>query len=137
VSWQFRLGGALSPLNGGGGCFAAWHEAGMDDQTRQDSRLISFYRLIPGARAPMRADRAAAGTMPTRAFRFCEAMRTASAFGWYLFPPITFTVMWDGGADVLWTYHGADAWYPLKSAQFPGFAEHFDKVAPDAIKGFS
>ena len=109
----------------------------MDDQTKRRKPLISFYRMVPNARPPMRADRAAAGTMPTRAFRFCEAMRTASAFGWYLFPPITFSVMWDGGSDVLWTFEGADGWYPLKTAQFPGFAEHFDSVAPVDIKGFS
>jgi hypothetical protein len=98
---------------------------------------VSFYRLIPGARPPMRADRAAAGTMPTRAYRFCEAMRTASAFGWYLFPPITFSVIWDGGPDVIWTYQGAPDWYPLKSAQFPDFAQYFDGLAPPEIKGFS
>ena len=50
----------------------------------------------------MRADRAAAGTMPTRAFRYCEAMTSASAFGRYVFPPITFSLMWDGG----WKYFG-------------------------------
>jgi hypothetical protein len=109
----------------------------MDDRTKRDSPHISFYQLIPSARPPMRADRAAAGTMPTRAFRFCEAMRTASAFGWYLFPPITFSVMWDGGSDVLWTYEGADGWYPLKTAQFPGFADHFNNFAPPEIKGFA
>ena len=37
-------------------------------------RSIKFYRFIPGARAPQRADRSAAGSMPTRAFRYCEAM---------------------------------------------------------------
>ena len=109
----------------------------MDDHTKRDAPLISFYQMIPSARPPMRADRAAAGTMPTRAFRFCEAMRTASAFGWYLFPPITFSLMWDGGTDVVWTYQGADGWYPLKTAQFPGFAQQFDEAAPDEIKGFS
>lgn len=109
----------------------------MGDQTKPNAPLIAFYQLIPGARPPMRADRAAAGTMPTRAFRFCEAMRAASAFGWYLFPPITFSVMWDGGSDVLWTYQGADGWYPLKTAQFPDFAAHFDSLAPPEVKGFS
>jgi uncharacterized protein DUF6065 len=99
--------------------------------------LISFYQMIPGVRPPQRADRAAAGTMPTRAFRFCEAMRSASAFGWYLFPPIGFSVIWDGGSDILWTYPGADAWYPLKTAQFPGFAAHFDRIAPREMRGFS
>lgn len=107
------------------------------DENKDEKPLISFYQLIPGCRPPMRADRAAAGTMPTRAFRFCEAMRAASAFGWYLFPPITFSLMWDGGPDVAWTFQGADGWYPLKTAQFPDFAAYFDERAPEDIKGFS
>ena len=108
----------------------------MDDQTTPNS-LVAFYRFIPGGRPPQRADSAAAGTMPTRAFRFCEAMRTASALGWYVFPPIRFSLMWDGGTDVSWTYEGVDDWYPLKTVQFPGFADHFDGVVPEHIKGFS
>ena len=30
---------------------------------------VTFFRFIPQARLPQRADRAAAGTLPTRAFR--------------------------------------------------------------------
>src|SRR6186997_4096 len=99
--------------------------------------LVTFYRFIPECRMPQRADSSAAGSLPTRAFRFCEAIRMASAFGWYVFPPIRVSFMWDGGTDITWTYQGADDWYPLKTAQFPGFAEQFDAAAPDDIKGFS
>jgi len=102
-----------------------------------DGPGLTFFRLVPGCRLPQRADRSAAGTMPTRAFRYCEALTAASAFGWYLFPPIGFSLMWDGGSDVLWTYQGADAWFPLKVAQFPNFAEEFDRLAPTEFKGFS
>ena len=66
----------------------------MDSLSEQP--LVKFYRFIPTARAPERADKSAAGSMPTRAFRYCEAMRTASAFGWYIFPPMSFKLMWDG-----------------------------------------
>ena len=99
--------------------------------------LVTFYRFIPDCRMPQRADSSAAGSLPTRAFRYCEAIRMASAFGWYVFPPIRVSFMWDGGTDITWTYDGADDWYPLKTAQFPGFAEQFDAAAPDDIKGFS
>jgi Family of unknown function (DUF6065) len=99
--------------------------------------LATFFRLVPECPLPMRADRAAAGTMPTRAYRYCEAMTSASAFGWYVFPPMTFSLMWDGGTDMLWTFQGQDAWYPLKTVQFPGFADCFDKIAPADAKGFS
>jgi hypothetical protein len=98
--------------------------------------LISFYRLISTARYPMRADRSAAGSLPTRAFRYCEPATSASAFGYYIFPPISFSLQWDGH-DMLWTWEGAPDWYPLKSAQFPGFREQFDAVAPAEIREFS
>jgi hypothetical protein len=97
---------------------------------------ITFFKLIPTARPPQRADRAAAGTLPTRAFRYCEAARLGSGFGYYVFPPIDFSLLWDG-MKVHWTFAGADGWMPLKAAQFPGFAAAFDGIAPDDIKGFS
>jgi hypothetical protein len=102
-----------------------------------NSPIVTFFRFVPSCPLPIRADRAAAGTMPTRAFRYCEAMTSASAFGWYVFPPITFSLMWDGGSEIFWTYKGQDAWFPLKKVQFPGFADHFDKSAPSELKGFS
>jgi hypothetical protein len=43
-----------------------------------DRPIVTFFRFVPEARVPMRADRAAAGTMPTRAFRYCEAMTSAA-----------------------------------------------------------
>lgn len=98
--------------------------------------LVTFYKLIPEARAPQRADRSAGGTLPTRAFRHCEPATAAAGFGWYLFPPIDFSLVWDG-TEVMWTHEGADGWYPLEAAQFPGFADHFDAHAPDDVKSFS
>ena len=111
--------------------------AAIDRQVESETPLATFFRLVPQCRLPMRADRAAAGTMPTRAYRYCEAMTSASAFGWYVFPPITFSLMWDGGSDILWTYKGQDAWFPLRKAQFPGFAEYYDKISPPEMQGFS
>lgn len=96
----------------------------------------SFYRAVPGARAPMKADPAVLGTVPTRAFQYCEALRAASAHGWYAFSPIDFSLLWDG-SDLLWTYQGERDWYPLKTAQFPGFAARFDKAAPRHLRGMS
>src|SRR4051794_9182853 len=113
----------------------ATHERIEADQTR--APLARFYRLISAGRAPQRADRAAAGTLPTRAFRFCEAVTSASSFGWYVFPPIGFSLYWEGGSDILWTYEGAPDWYPLKTAQFPGFVDRFDAAVPLDVKGFS
>jgi hypothetical protein len=109
----------------------------LADAVASGAPLIKFYRFIPGARAPQRADRSAAGSMPTRAFRYCEAMTTASAFGWYVFPPMSFRLMWDGGTDLVWSYDGAEGWFSLSAAQAPGFAKYFDSLAPEGAKGFS
>jgi hypothetical protein len=98
--------------------------------------VVTFYRFIPNSRLPQRADRATGGTIPTRAFRYCEAIATAGSFGWYLFPPIDFGLIWDG-AEVRWTFDGADGWYPLKVAQFPDFQAHFDALAPPGMRGFA
>ena len=40
---------------------------------------LRFHRVYPAAIAPMRADKAALGLMPTMAYRHCEAMRMASS----------------------------------------------------------
>lgn len=94
---------------------------------------IRFHRFIVSAPAPTRADRSALGTMPTRAFRYCDAMTSASAFGWYLFAPMPISLLFDV-REVLAAWPGAD-WFPLSSVQFPGFPPIFDSVAPDDIKG--
>ncbi len=97
---------------------------------------VTFYTAVPGCRPPMRADPSVLGTLPARGFQYCEALRAASSFGWYVFPPIDFTLQWDG-SQVIWTYRGAKSWYPLGSAQFPGYQAVFDRVAPGRLKGFS
>ncbi len=108
----------------------------MIRQRKRDNATVTFYRLFPRCRLPQRADRAAGGTIPTRAFRYCEAIASASAFGWYLFPPIDFSLIWDG-SDVMWTYEGEEEWHPLHSAQLPGFSDYFDDHAPDDVKSFA
>ncbi|MGQ0568974.1 MAG: hypothetical protein ACT4P5_05475 [Armatimonadota bacterium] len=105
-------------------------------ETRQPVPAVTFYGAIPGCRAPMRADASVLGTLPARGFQFCEALRAASSFGWYVFPPIDFTLQWDG-SQIIWTYRGAKAWYPLTSAQYPGYQAVFDRVAPKRLRGFA
>ncbi len=109
----------------------------MADPDSAETPLVVFHRFVPQARLPQRADRAAGGSLPTRAFRYCEAIVTASGFGYYVFPPTGFSVMWDGGTDLTWTWDGEADWHPLKTAQFPGFAAVFDEHAPEDVRGFS
>jgi hypothetical protein len=106
------------------------------NETHQPNPSVTFYGAVPGARAPMRADASVLGTLPSRGFQFCESLRTASSFGWYVFPPIDFTLQWDG-SQIIWTYRGAKAWYPLTSAQYPGYQAVFDRKAPKRLRGFA
>jgi hypothetical protein len=103
---------------------------------RQPAAPVTFYGAIPDCRAPMRADPSVLGTLPTRGFQYCEALRAASSFGWYVFPPIDFTLQWDG-SEVIWTYRGANTWFPLTSAQFPGYSTVFDRLAPQHLRGYA
>ena len=105
-------------------------------QPQKKAPLITFHRLIPTARLPQRADRSAAGSLPTRAFRYCEPATSASGYGYYIFPPISFSLQWDGN-DMMWTWEGAGQWLPLKSAQFPNFRTLFDSVAPEEIREYA
>jgi len=105
--------------------------------TRASTPIVHFYRLIDEARLPQRADRSAAGTLPTRAFRYCDAITTAAGFGWWVFVPIDLQLLWDG-YDIFWRCTGSEDWLPLTpAAQFPDFAARFDACAPEALRGCS
>jgi hypothetical protein len=94
--------------------------------------MIRFLRLIEQARAPIRADRSGAGTLPTRATRYCEAATSAAGFGWWVFPPTELNLLWTGDS-ILWQYK--NQWLPLTAAQFPNFSATFDSAAPADLAG--
>jgi hypothetical protein len=98
---------------------------------------LQFHRLIDRTRPPQRADRAANGTLPTRAYRYCEAVTSAAGYGWWVFAPMDLQLIWDGH-DIFWYFDGAPDWMQLSpAAQFPGFARAFDEAAPAALRGCS
>ena len=101
----------------------------MHAPTPPDTPLAQFFQLVPDGLPPRRADKSVGGVIPARALRYCEAITSASAFGWYVFLPMNFKVVWDGH-DMLWTYPGVDEWLPLTrdAVQYPGFREHFDRT---------
>src|SRR5262245_3647735 len=103
-----------------------------------DSPLVEFFQMVPNGRPPRQADRAVGGVIPARALRYCEAITSASAFGWYVFLPMSFQLVWDGHA-MLWPYEGVDEWLPLTrdAVQYPRFSEQFDQIAPENVRGFS
>jgi hypothetical protein len=98
---------------------------------------IQFFCLIEQARPPQPADRAAMGTLPIRAYRYCEAVTSASGYGWWIFSPMDIQIIWDG-SDIFWSYGDGNDWLKLMpSAQFPSFSRQFDAIAPSGLQGRS
>ncbi len=106
------------------------------DATVDSGPVVSFFRFIEQARLPIRADKSALRTLSTRAFQYCEPVRQASGYGYHMFPPIGFSLRWDGN-QIEWRYQGGPDWAPLRTVQFPNFATSFDKAAPTDCRGFS
>lgn len=107
----------------------------------KDGSLVEFCRLIPQACAPKRAERSGAGYIPSRAMRYCDALTTATGYGYWVFPPTDIRLLWDG-EQVFWSYGDDDAWMPLSgtnssAVQFPGYAQTFDTQAPAELQGYS
>jgi hypothetical protein len=107
---------------------------------REDS-TIEFFRLLQPSRLPKRAERAAAGLLPARAMRYCDALTTATGYGYWIFPPLDIRLTWDG-EQVSWSYGEDETWLPLSgtdssAVQFPNYAAEFDATAPEAFRGYS
>jgi Family of unknown function (DUF6065) len=108
----------------------------MSSSSESGEGIVTFFRMIPDCPAPQRADRSAGGMLPTRAFRYCDPVTTASAFGWWVFPPFAFSLQFDG-TNIKWTFGTGDERYSLGAAQYPDFESYFDEHAPDDLKGCS
>jgi len=98
------------------------------------SVIVTFHRVFPAATPPLRADKSALGTLPTAAFQYCEAVRTASAYGWYIFPPMDVHLRWDG-VDVYCSIDGN--WQQLLGIHVREFTEYWDSNAPTDLKGYA
>ncbi|MBS0244464.1 MAG: hypothetical protein JSS20_20015, partial [Proteobacteria bacterium] len=98
--------------------------------------LVRFLQLVDSARPPQRADRSVGGSLPVRALRYCEPVLAASSFGFLVFLPRRFQLLWDGH-EIFWRMEGVDTFQPLRQVHYPGFAEAFDAAAPEAAKGYA
>ena len=92
--------------------------------------ICVFHRLIPDAPTPKRASRSADGTLPVAAYSYCEPVASASAFGWYIYPPITFSLWWIDGDEIAFNIGANDKWSTLQGAHYPEFRKTFAKIAP-------
>lgn len=73
--------------------------------------------------------------------RYCDALTTATGYGYWLFPPLDMSLLWDG-EKVFWTVDSADDWYDVTdtesgAVQFPDLAKHFDTAVPHEFRGYS
>jgi len=96
--------------------------------------LATFYRVYPEAIPVMRADRSALGTIPTKAYQYCEALCSASAFGWYVFPAADIQLMFDG-TDVYVGNFGE--WVLLTSLHLPNVEQWWDSKCPKHLEGMA
>jgi hypothetical protein len=118
-----------------------WCPVSTSDTNMHQNRTVEFFRLLPGARLPKRADRSAAGYLPGRAMRYCDALTTATGFGYWVFPPMDIRLLWDG-EQVFWSHDQDETWLPLSgtdsgAVQFPGYAARFDDAAPEFLRGYA
>jgi len=107
----------------------------------RDGSIVEFFRLIRQARPAKRAERAAAGYLPSRGLRYCDALTSATGYGYWVFPPLDIRLIWDG-EQVFWSYGPDEGWLPLSgtdsgAVQYPNYAAAFDAAAPESLRGYS
>ena len=107
----------------------------------KDTSVVEFCRFIPQASFPKRAERSGAGYVPSRAMRYCDALTSATGYGYWVFPPMDLRLLWDG-EQVFWSYGDDESWMPLSgtdsgAVQFPDYASRFDHEAPPGFAGYS
>lgn len=105
---------------------------GASPSDSQKEAVIQFTKAHPSAPDIRRAEKSAAGTMPTAAFQYCQAMREASAFGWYVYPPNDIHLLFDGKETF---FFDSGQWFPVKSTNFEDqeFRAHWEQSAPEDL----
>jgi hypothetical protein len=94
--------------------------------------IVTFQRVCPRAMPLLRADTSALGILPTATFQYCEAARSASAYGWYVFPPSDIVLRWDG-TDVFLKVE--DDWTELSSVHLDAdFLAYWAEHAPADLR---
>ena len=107
----------------------------------REQGIVEFFRLIQQTRPAKRAERAAAGYLPSRGLRYCDALTSATGYGYWVFPPLDIRLIWDG-EQIFWSYGPDESWLPLSgtdsgAVQFPNYATAFDVTAPEFLRGYS
>jgi hypothetical protein len=98
------------------------------------SSIVKFHRIYAAAIQPLRGDKSALGTLPAAAFQYCEPVRLASSYGWYIFPPVDIRLKWNG-AEVFYAIDDQDFAQLTSIALNDEFVEAWDADAPEHLKG--
>lgn len=94
------------------------------------ARFMSYTDL---AMPPRPARRDAGGSLPIRAARYCEAVTSACAFGWWLYAPMDAWLLWDGNT-IFYSLDGEE-YAPLDdSCAFPGMCATLEAQAPVGVE---
>jgi hypothetical protein len=96
--------------------------------------LITFNELLPHDYPPIRAMKTGVGQLPAEIHK-CEAARTASSFGWHIFLPCDFQILFDGSIFLASLDDGRE-WFQFDALFYPDFAEVFDAAAPENCRTF-
>src|SRR4051812_26995016 len=89
-----------------------------------------FHSCVPGAVAPRVADPTLFGSASFRAATHCEPFRAATGCGWYLYPPLSFFLRWDGSA-FSWLPEGTKRWLPVTNVPARSLAYLRDETPSD------
>ena len=94
--------------------------------------IVTFYKFHRSSPDIRKAEKSGLGSIPAVAFQYCEAVRQASAFGWYVYPPQDIHLLFDG--KEIFQYED-NQWYPLKSVDFSNsFVDDWEGIAPKEHK---
>ncbi|MCG8461206.1 MAG: DUF6065 family protein [Holophagales bacterium] len=89
----------------------------------EQTPLATFYQLYPDAPSPTLADATLGGSIPLRALKHCEPFTSASGFGWFVYPPIDFSLRWEGEV-IYWKQRLEEPWRVLDDpVLLPGLVE--------------
>lgn len=87
---------------------------------------IEWFPAVPGLTPPMPADSSALGQIPAAALQYCEALRSASGFGWYLFPALDLRLRWNGSKILI---EETGTWIPIQDHQQTSFNNSWSECA--------
>lgn len=103
-----------------------------EEMATTSGKIVELDKAYLPAPEIHKADESALGSLPVDAYRYCEPIRTATSYAWYVYPPKDVSLLFDGRETL---FFEDDQWYPLKSYNFePSFREHWNTLAPNELR---